>query len=65
MFSALLANAESGFMEGVVPLVAILLAARGLSLAMTPASRDEDFIEEQPAVEIPPQRPQPTRVTSF
>jgi len=64
-FSTLLANAESGLLGGVVPVAAILLAARGLAVAMTPAPREEDMVEEQPPVEIPPLRPQPERVTSF
>jgi len=64
-FSILLDNAESGFMGGMVPLIALLFAARAISLALTPAPQVEEAVEEQPPVEIPPLRPLPERITIF
>ena len=65
VFSIVAANAESGFIGGMVPLIALLFAARAVSLAMTPAPKPEVIAEELPPVEIPPLRQLPERITIF
>jgi hypothetical protein len=65
MFLIVLDNAESGFMGGIVPVLALLFAARAISLALMPAPRVKVMVEEPPPVEIPPLRPLPERITLF
>ena len=61
--SMVLAMIESGFLGGVVPLTALLLAARAISLAIPPRPEEEE-VEHQP-VEVPPLRQLPERITIF
>jgi hypothetical protein len=59
-----LALLKSGFVEGMVPILAVLLAGVVAWRMMTPRRVEYEIIEEPP-VEIPPLRPSPDRVTRF
>jgi hypothetical protein len=61
--SMIFAMMESGFLGGVVPLAALLLAGRAISLAI-PERNEEKVVEHQP-VEVPPLRQLPERITIF
>jgi hypothetical protein len=61
---SLLAELGSGFIDGVLTLLVVLLAGLTFWLAI-PARRIEKVADEQPPVEVPPLRPVPHRVTRF
>lgn len=62
--STLLAELGSGFIDGVITLLLVLLAGLTFWLAI-PAPRIKREADEQPPVEVPPLRPVPQRVTKF
>jgi len=62
--SAILVGIESGFMAGVVPLVAAIMF--GLAIwRVVPSRRPEPMVIEQAPVEVPPLRQIPYPITKF
>ena len=62
--SRIIAGIKTGFIGGVVPVMALFLFGRALRL-MAVRSRPEVEVAEEPLVVVPPLRTTPDRVTKF
>jgi hypothetical protein len=63
--STILTGLGSGFVDGIITLVTMVVIGLAIWLVMPPAAPMQADTGEQPLVEVPPLRPSPYRVTKF